>query len=66
MGFDELNTGCLKKTYTKLIKRYLKLITWINNMLLFSNFTRSNLHFELSYVGIHQALREIRLFEHKF
>ena len=33
---------------------------------LLSDFTQSNLNFEPSFVGIHQALGEIRLFEHEF
>ena len=38
----------------------------INNMLLFLDSTQSNLNSKLSFVGIHQVLREIWLFEHKF
>ena len=38
----------------------------INNMSLFLDFTRSHLNFETSFVGIHQILREIWLFEHGF
>ena len=63
---SSFTTGCLKKKYTKLINRNLKLIPSINNMLQFFNFTQSNLNFEPSFVGIHQVLREIRLFEPEF
>ena len=30
------------------------------------DFKQSNLNFAPSFVGIHQVLREIRLFEHEF
>ena len=63
---NEESTGCLKKKYAKLIRHNLKLITWINNISLFSNFTQSNLNFGASFVGIHQVLREIWLFQHEF
>ena len=50
-----------QKKYAKLIKRSLRLITSINDMLLFSDFAQSNLNFELSFVENHQVLREIWL-----
>ena len=56
----------LFKKYTKLIKQNLKLITSINNMWLFLNFTQCSLNFEPSFVRIHQVLKDIWLFEHKF
>ena len=59
-------TRVSQKTYAKLIKCNLKLIMLINNMLLFSNFTQSNLNFEPSFAGIHQVLREMWLFEPEF
>ena len=59
-------TGCLKNKHTKLSKSNLKLIMLINNILLFLDFTQRNLNFESSFVGIHQILREIWLFEHEF
>ena len=52
--------------YGKLIKRNLRLITSINNMELYADSTLSNLKFDPSFAGIHQVLREIWLFEHKF
>ena len=55
-----------QKIYTKLIKHNLTLITSIDNTYLFLDFIQSNLNFEPSFVGIHQVLREIWLFEHKF
>ena len=63
---DNTFIGCLKKRYAKLIKRNLKLITSIINMKLFGNCAQSNLNFEPPFVGIHQVLREIWLFEQKF
>ena len=44
--------GISTKKYTKLIKRKLKLKTFIINLELFLNSTESNLNFELSFVGI--------------
>ena len=35
-------------------------------MLLFLELKQSNLNFELSFVGIHQVLKETWIFEHKF
>ena len=46
--------------YTKLIKHNLELIALIKDSKQF------NLNFEHSFVGIHQVLREIWLFEHEF
>ena len=60
-----LTTGFLKEKYAKLIKRNLKLITSINNMQLFLDGTQFDLNFESSFVGIHQVLREMWLFEHE-
>ena len=60
------STRCLKKKYTKLVKRNLKLIRLINNMLPFSNFTQSNLNFEPSFVRICQVLTEIWPFLNEF
>ena len=54
------------KNVYKLMKRNLKLITSINSMQIFLVFKQSNLSFELSFVEIHQVLREIWLFEHEF
>ena len=56
----------VSKMYAKLFKLNLKLITLITNMLLFLNSIQSDLNFEPSFVGIHQVLKEIWLFEHEF
>ena len=59
--------GVSNKVYKvyKVYKCNLKFITLINNMQLYLDFTKSNLNFEPSFLGIHQVLREIWLFEHK-
>ena len=52
--------------FTKLIKRNLKFMKSIINILVFLNAIQSDLNFEPSFVGIHQVLKEIWLFEHEF
>ena len=52
--------------HSKLIERTLKLIKLINDMILFLDSKQSNLNFEPSFAAIHEVLREIWLFEHKF
>ena len=42
------------------------MMTSINNMRLLLDFTQPNLNFEPLFAAIHEVLREIWLFEHKF
>ena len=63
---SNFNIYRVSKKYAKLVKRNLKLVRLIYNMLLFFNFAQSNLNFELLCVGIHQVLKDKWLFEHQF
>ena len=54
----------VSKKYTKFIKRNVKLITSINDILIIFDCKESNLTFEPSFVEIHQLLRNKWIFEH--
>ena len=66
IGTKSKTTKYLKKIYTKIIKRNLKLITLISNISLVLDCTQSNLNVEPSFAGFHGILRVIWLVEHKF
>ena len=52
--------------YTNFISHNLKLMTMIDNIQQYLDSIQSNVNFEPSFAAIHEVLREIWLFEHKF